>query len=123
MYPLILQAYHLFVTTCSPELPKGRSYNIPVFLTNVMSVCMFCCLHATFLSYILNHDVQFILFSFFLNLNSTTLIKLSMFSYVFAASILHNCSLHGNAQYGYVPFRVVQFKILRNLIITLRSTA
>ena len=40
VYPLIFQAYHLCVTTCSPELPKGRRYNISVFLTNC--VCVYC---------------------------------------------------------------------------------
>ena len=38
VYLLIFQAYHVCVTTCSLELPKGRSYNIPVFLTTCVSV-------------------------------------------------------------------------------------
>ena len=38
VYLLIFQGYHLCVTTCSLELPKGRSYNIHVFL----ATCVYC---------------------------------------------------------------------------------
>ena len=38
VYLLIFQGYHLCVTTCCLELPKGRSYNIHMFLTTCVSV-------------------------------------------------------------------------------------
>ena len=34
-----------------------------------------------------------------------------LISNLFVASILHHCSLHRNAQYGIVPFRVLKMKI------------
>ena len=45
------QAYLSCVTTCSFELPKGRSYNIHV--SNQ-------CIHTPLVSYILDHDVRLI---------------------------------------------------------------
>ena len=38
----------------------------------------------------------------FLNRNSTMLLKLFIFSNLFVAFILHDCSLHRNDQYGLV---------------------
>ena len=87
------QAYLSCVTTCSFELPKGRSYNIHV--SNQ-------CIHTPLVSYILDHDVRLILFTFF-NINSTTLIKVLIFSHLCVTSILDYFSLHWN-QCGLIAF-------------------
>ena len=57
-----------------------------------------------------SNDVRLILFILNKPRNSTTLRKL-LISNLFVAPILHYCSLHRNAQYGLVPFRVLTLKI------------
>ena len=55
------------------------------------------------------------------HINSTTLLKL-LISNLFVASILHYCSLHRNAQYGLVPFRVIFVRALPKGQIAVRSS-
>ena len=58
--------------------------------------------------------IDFISFFFFFFLktykfyNATLIVNIFQF---IVASILHYCSLHRNAQYGLVPFRVLKLKI------------
>ena len=57
------------------------------------------------------YALRFILYTLKKQINCRMLLKLFIFSNLFVASILNYCSFHRNAQYGLVPFRVLQLKI------------
>ena len=80
-------AYHLCVTTCSLELPKGRSYNIHVLLTTCVSV--YCDVFMRLYSE--SRCAIDLILKIYINSTSTcstTLLKLLIFSNLFVASIL-----------------------------------